>query len=73
MQNATSLELRAANLKAPVRVFTDGFFENSVAGIGAVVCDAESGLGKVFGGTLPKSLVRKMLLLVRNKLSARLN
>ena len=73
MENATPLELRAANSRTPVRVFTDGSFENSVAGVGAVVCDAESGLGKVFGGTLPKSLARKLLPLVRNKLSARLN
>ena len=58
------LELRAADSRKPVHIFTDGAFEDSVAGLGAVVFDAEYGWGRVLGGRLSESLLKKLLPLV---------
>ena len=40
-----------------IHIWTDGSWEQGVAGLGAVVYDCESGQGAVFQGTLPQNLV----------------
>ena len=47
-----------------MHIFTDLSFEGNEAGIGAVVFDSETGIGRVFGGFFTARLLGKLLPLV---------
>ena len=49
--------IQSGHEKSTIAIFTDGSWENGVAGIGAVVIDEYSGIYRVFAGKVEESLI----------------
>ena len=49
-------KLYAVPITLPILIFTDGSYEDGVAGIGAVVVDQASGVRLAFAGFVPDQL-----------------